>query len=235
MRKLLLTLSAFLCLLISTIAQNRTITGRVTDAKGQGVSGASVLVRGTRTGTTTLQVSSVDMTTEEVAIRGGSINVTLSASSASNLQEVVVVGYGTRTVRENIGSVSKVAGAKIANEPVSSFEQALAGKTAGVQISLGSGVLADRTAIRIRGINSINQSSQPLIVIDGVPQNDKVTNLNGFNSGNGTRFDPLQLINQNDIESIEVLKDAGASVLYGSRASNGVILITTERGHKGND
>ena len=248
MRKLLLTISSVLLLLISAFAQNRTVTGRVTDNNGIAVPRASVVVKGSKSGTSTnangeftlsvpasastLVISSIDMTSQQVAITGGSMTIALVAKPG-NLQEVVVVGYGTKTIRENTGAISKISGSKISGEPVSSFDQALAGKTAGVQISLGSGLLADRTAIRIRGVNSISQQSQPLIVIDGIPQNDKTTNLNGFNSGNTVRFDPLQLINSNDIESIEVLKDAGASVIYGSRASNGVILITTKKGKKG--
>lgn len=244
----MLALLAVLCFSIQLLAQNRTISGTVTDANGTPLPNVSVIVKGTKLGTTTnangsytitvpenartLTFSSVGQETREASISGNSVNVQLASSAAGNLSEVVVVGYGTRTVRENTGAVSKVNGAKIANEPVTSFEQALAGKTAGVQISLGSGILADRTAIRVRGINSISSSSQPLIVVDGIPQNT-VTNLNGFNGGNGTRFDPLALINPNDIESIEVLKDAGASVIYGSRAANGVVLITTKKGRTG--
>lgn len=250
MRRLLILVLGMLFISTQLLAQNRTVTGKVIDEKGQPVINASVLVKGTNLGTTTandgsfslsvpakakaLVVSFLGMEEREIPLTNSTAySVTLSASTRTDLQEVVVVGYGTtRTTRENTGSVSKVAGSKVSNEPVSSFEQALSGKTAGVQISLGSGMLADRTAIRVRGINSISSSSQPLVVIDGIPQNT-ATNLNGFNSGNGTRFDPLALVNSNDIESIEILKDAGASVIYGSRASNGVILITTKKGRKG--
>jgi TonB-dependent starch-binding outer membrane protein SusC len=247
MRKIVLFMLCALLTLSQTFAQTQIVTGRVTDDAGNPISGASVQGRGTKAGTTTgtdgsfslrvpqgirvLVISSVNFTPQDVAIGTSPVNVRLK-SSAENLSEVVVVGYGTKTVRENTGAIAKVSGARVSQEPVVSFDQALAGKTAGVQISLGSGVLADRTAIRVRGINSISSSSQPLVVIDGIPQNT-ATNLNGFNSGNGTRFDPLALINTNDIESIEVLKDAGASSLYGSRAANGVILITTKRGRRG--
>jgi TonB-linked SusC/RagA family outer membrane protein len=248
MRRLLLIMLGMLIMSFHVLAQNRTVTGTVTDDKGNPVPNASVVVKGTKNGTTTnsngsfslnvpanahyLVVSSIGLDAKEVALtNSGAYNVSL-ITSANGLQEVVVVGYGTRTVRENTGSIGKVSGEKIANEPVASLDQALAGKTAGVQISLGSGVLADRTAIRVRGINSISSSSQPLVVVDGVPQ-VTVTNLNGFNGGNGTRFDPLALIDPNDIESIDVLKDAGAASIYGSRASNGVIIITTKKGKKG--
>jgi len=248
MRKLLLIAGLFL-LSAHLFAQQRTVTGRVTDEKGGPVFGASITIKGTKAGTSSssdggfsiavpagakkLTVSGVGFETQELEIAGlQNLNVVMKPQN-KNLEEVLVVGYGVKTVRENTGSVSKVKGEKLANEPVQSIDQALAGKTAGVQITLGSGVLADRTAIRVRGINSISSSSQPLVVIDGIPQNANTYNLNGFNSGNGTRFDPLQLINPDDIESIDVLKDAGAAVIYGSRASNGVIVITTKRGRKG--
>lgn len=240
-----------LCLLLTISqlwAQNRTVKGKVTDEKGAAIANASVIVKGNTLGTTTaadgtfsitvaptvktLVVSSLNFTPVEVNVSGKTqVSVTLT-SSTENISEVVVVGYGTKAIRENTGSISKIAGDKIANEPVTSFNQGLAGKTAGVQVNLSTGLLADRTSIRVRGINSISSSSQPLIVVDGIPQ-IATTNLNGFNSGNGNRFDPLSLINSADIESIEILKDAGAAVLYGSQAANGVILITTKKGKKG--
>ncbi len=229
------------------LAQTRTITGKVTDASGAPIAGASVQIKGTSVGTVTstdgsytisvpanaksLVFSGADLEQREISIGSqNSISVSMQSNEKS-MQEVVVVGYGTKSVREVTGSIAKVGGDKIANEPVSSFSQALAGKTAGVQVNLSTGLLADRTAIRIRGVNSISSSSQPLVVIDGVPAFSG--NLNGFNGGNGTRFDPLSLINPNDIESVEVLKDAGAAAIYGSRASNGVLLITTKKGKKG--
>jgi TonB-linked SusC/RagA family outer membrane protein len=247
MRKLLF-LAAFFLLSAHLLAQQRTITGKLTDEKGGPVIGATVVIRGSTTGTSSntdgtfsinvptgakkLTISGIGLETQDFDITSGTTVNAILKPANKDLQEVLVVGYGVKTVRENTGAVSKVSGAKIVAEPVSSIDQALAGKTAGVQISLGSGVLADRTAIRIRGINSISASSQPLIVVDGIAQNPN-TNLNGFNSGNGTRFDPLALINPNDIESIDVLKDAGAASIYGSRASNGVIIITTKKGRKG--
>lgn len=245
----LLFLSGILLLSMSLLAQQRTVTGKVTDGKGSPIIGATIITKGgPSTGTSTkedgtfsvtvtastktLSISGIGWEKQDINITGRSeLTITLLPEDKS-LQEVLVVGYGVKTVRENTGSISKVSGARVAAEPVSSFDQALAGKTAGVQISNGAGILADRTAIRVRGINSISLSSQPLVVVDGIPQNG-VANLNSFNTGNSTRFDPLALINPNDIESIEVLKDAGAAVIYGSRASNGVILITTKKGRKG--
>lgn len=239
-----------LLLMVSQLwAQNRTVTGKVVDEKGVGIANASIVAKGNKVGTSSsidgsfslsiaqgtkaIMVSSLNYTPMEVNIGGkSSFSITLKASS-EDLQEVVVVGFGTKAIRENTGAISKIAGDRIANEPVTSFNQGLAGKTAGVQVNLSTGLLADRTSIRVRGINSISSSSQPLIVVDGIPQIN-TTNLNGFNGGNGNRFDPLSLINAADIESIEILKDAGAAVLYGSQASNGVILISTKKGKKGN-
>ncbi|RFM29894.1 SusC/RagA family TonB-linked outer membrane protein [Deminuibacter soli] len=248
MRKLLFLMCMCLCVTFAQ-AQTRQVTGVIRDDNGKPVAGATVSVKGSKTSAVTkedgsfsitvpdnaklLQVNFIGYKTEEVVLGSHFTgNVQLTASNKL-LDEVVVVGYGSKSTRELTGSVSKVAGDKIANEPVTSFNQALSGKTAGVQVNMSSGTPGDRTSIRVRGINSITSSSQPLIVIDGIAQVDNV-NLNSFNSGNGTRFDPLALVNPNDIESIEVLKDAGAAVIYGSRASNGVILITTKKGKRGN-
>jgi TonB-dependent starch-binding outer membrane protein SusC len=248
MRKLFTLLAAVVLLFGQLAAQsNRTITGKVTDDKGSPLAGVTVAAVGSdkkaltdEAGSFTISVSdkvkslrfsSVGFVLQDMNIVGKSSVAIKLATDENALAEVVVVGYGTKSAREVTGSVGKIDGAKIANEPVSSFNQALQGKTAGVQVNLSTGLLADRTAIRVRGVNSITSSSQPLIVIDGVPSYSG--NLNGFNSGNGTRFDPLALVNSADIESIEILKDAGAAAIYGSRGSNGVILITTKKGKKG--
>lgn len=248
MRKLCLLLAGLVFFCGHALAQSKTITGKVTDAKdGSPLSGVSVTVKGGQ-GTTTkddgtytltipasvksIEFSRVGFEPESRAVGAKTaISITMNSSDKA-LADVVVVGYGTKTVRENTGSISKVSGAKVAEIPLPSFDQALAGKTAGVQINATGGTLGDGVAIRIRGVNSISNSSQPLIVIDGIPQ-IALTNTNAFNSGDGTRFNPLAMINPNDIESYEVLKDAGSAVIYGSRASNGVILITTKKGKKG--
>lgn len=243
MRKFFLTLSAIFCLLVSTIAQNRTITGRVTDANGQAIAGASVLVKGTRIGTTTnsegtyslnvpanartLQVSSVNMATQDVAIRGNSVDVGLASNAANNLQEVVVVGYGTQKRKESTGSLATIKGGIVADKPIQSFDQALAGKAAGVQITVANGVLNSPPVFRIRGTNSISLSSYPLIVVDGVPT------LTGDYSSGSAAGNVLASINPNDIESIDIAKDAAAAAIYGSRAANGVVFITTKKGKSG--
>jgi TonB-linked SusC/RagA family outer membrane protein len=181
----------------------------------------------------TLVFSFIGLKTQEQAVAGRSIIDVALEGDVQQLEDVVVVAYGvTKSKNALSGAVSAVKGESIAAVPTSSFDQALAGKMAGVAITTASGLLAEGTSIRIRGTGSISLSSQPLVVIDGIPLTE-TTNLNIFNSGNGTRFNPMATVNQNDIESIEVLKDAAAAALYGSRAANGVVLITTKRGKAG--
>ncbi len=242
MRKLLLTLTAFLLFAGSLLAQ-KTVTGKVTDDKGNPIPNASVLVKGTTTGTSTkadgtfsltvpsnakaLIVSAIDMTTQERAI-GSQTSLDFSLTQEDKtISEVVVVGYGTQRKKEVTGSIASVKGAAIANKPVQSFEQALGGRAAGVQVTIPSGVLNAQPVIRIRGTNSISLSSYPLIVVDGVPA------YTGDFSGTSAAGNALASINPNDIESIDVSKDAAASAIYGSRAANGVVFVTTKKGKAG--
>ncbi|WP_242926620.1 SusC/RagA family TonB-linked outer membrane protein [Pontibacter vulgaris] len=230
-------------------AQNRTISGKVTDSgSGQPLPGVNVVVKGTTVGTytggdgsytvnvpsenATLLFSFLGYVAQEVNAAGKTaVNISLKEDSKA-LSEVVVVGYGVKDVKDVTGSITSIKAATIENQPVQSFDQSLAGRAAGVQITNTSGALADGVTVRVRGVGSISNSSQPLYVIDGVPM-AQVANLNTFNGGNGTRYNPLADLNPNDIASIEVLKDAAASALYGSRAANGVILVTTKRGKSG--
>lgn len=225
------------------LAQTRTVTGTVTDANGSPIPNASILIKGTRIGTNsdnegkysinlpagarTLVISSVGQTQVEYNIGNkGIINASL-ASADRSLQEVVVVGYGTQRRREATGSTVSVKGAALAEKPVQSFESALAGKAAGVQITVPNGVVNNPPVFRIRGTNSVSLSSYPLIVVDGVPT---FTTDQGSTSAPAN---PLASINPNDIESIDIAKDAAATAIYGSRAANGVVFITTKRGKSG--
>lgn len=242
MRKLISTLLVAMALVLNVAAQDRTISGRVTDASGQAVPGASVLVKGTQIGATTnaegnftlnvpanattLQISSVNMTSQEVAIRGTSVDVAL-ISSAGNLQEVVVVGYGTQKKITLTGSPTTVKGSSLENKPFSSVDKALQGQVAGLQSVASSGAPGATQDIRIRGISSINAGNAPLWVIDGAIVNT------GDASRLQTTANLLSTLNSNDIESITVLKDAASTSIYGSRAANGVILVTTKRGRAG--
>ncbi len=242
MRKQVLLLSGFLLCSLLMLAQ-RTITGKVTDDKGNPVANASVLVKGTTKGTTTktdgtfsievpsaakaLIFSSVDMLTVEKPIGSEtSISVSLIAEEKT-MSEVVVTGYGTTRKKDLTSSIATVKGATIANKPIQSFEQALAGRATGVQITVPNGVLNTPPVFRIRGTNSISLSSYPLIVVDGVP-----TPTGDFSS-TAAAGNALASINPNDIESIDIAKDAAATAIYGSRAANGVVFITTKKGKAG--
>jgi TonB-linked SusC/RagA family outer membrane protein len=224
-------------------AQNRAVTGRVIGSDGGGLPGVTVLVKGGTQGTatdidgrytlsvpataTTLVFSFVGYDSKEAKIGDGPINVTL-ASNPTSLDEAVVVGYGTQSRRDLTGSVATVAGKDIATLPVQSFDQALQGRAPGVNITTPNGVLNNPPIIRVRGVNSISLSSQPLIVIDGIP-----TYTGNQSAVGSVPNNPLANLNPDDIESMDVLKDASATAIYGSRAAAGVILVTTKRGKKG--
>lgn len=217
---------------VTAFAQNTTVTGRVTNAAGDPVIGASVQVKGTTTGTTTdnngsysivaarnsvLVFSSVNFTDQEITVGSKStINVQLASSSASDLGEVVVVGYGSQRKEAITGSVASINGQKMREVPAPNISQALQGRIAGVEMSQNSTRPGATMQIRIRGTRSLSADNNPLIVLDGIPYIGSIGD-----------------INPNDIKSIEILKDASATAIYGSRGANGVILVTTEKGSKG--
>jgi iron complex outermembrane receptor protein len=226
---------------ISVSAQDRTVTGKVTDAKdGAPLVAASVTVKGSTNGTatakdgtftlkvasnvTTLVISYLNYTTKEVVLDSkNTVNVALSQTS-DLLNEVVVIGYGSVRKKDLTGSVSTVSAKDFNTGAISTPEQLIAGKVAGVSIISNSGAPGSGSTIRIRGGASLNASNDPLIVIDGMP-------IDG--GGISGQANALALINPNDIESFSVLKDASAAAIYGARASNGVILITTKKGKQG--
>ncbi|MEZ0484105.1 SusC/RagA family TonB-linked outer membrane protein [Fibrella aquatica] len=245
MRKLF-TGSWLLLMLLSLpmLAQDITIRGQVTSSDDSSpLPGVSVQVKGTTRGISTdgqgryqltapaggrIVFSFIGYLPQEVAVNNQStINIKLAVNSAV-LNEVVVVGYGSQSKKTLTGAISSVEGAVIANKPVQSFDQALQGRAAGVNIITPNGVLNNAPVIRVRGVSSISGSSSPLIVIDGLPINSGNVSSGGFTVNN-----PLGDINPNDIESLEILKDAGATAIYGSRAAGGVILITTKKGKEG--
>lgn len=243
MKKVLLGFALSFLTLVSVLAQTKTITGRVTSSEEpEGIPGASVVVKGTTQGTVTnldgtysiavpadagtLVFSFVGYLTKEVSIGSSTtINVQLDAD-VKLLSEIVVTGYGTQERREITGSVASINNASIENLVSPSFDSQLAGRAAGVSVTVPSGILGSRPIIRIRGVNSLSGGADPLIVIDGVPVVD--SDRSGAVASN-----PLANINPADIESYEVLKDGSATAIYGSRAANGVILITTKRGQSG--
>lgn len=233
--------SFFLFLSLGVFAQDRTISGRITDQKDGSPLVATITVKGTSIAATTgvdgsfklsvpadarlLVITSVGFVQKEVAV-ADELNVSLAAGDNS-LSEVVVVGYGTKIKRDLIGSVAKVGAKELGNTPATSFENALQGRAAGVQVEQQNGKLGQGIKVRIRGSASVTAGNEPLYVIDGIPVT--TTNL----SSNGAQTSPLADINTNDIESIEILKDASSAAIYGSRGSNGVVLITTKRGKAG--
>jgi TonB-linked SusC/RagA family outer membrane protein len=243
MKKLLQSLFVIMFFAISAFGQNRTITGTVTSKEDNlPIPGVSIRLNGAAGGTTTgsngkfsisvpsnvtsLQFSFVGYLTQTRPVTAsGVVNVSLDAD-AQGLSEVVVVGYGTQTRKEITGSVGSVKGETLSNLAGPSFDKQLAGQVTGVQASNTSGVLGQPARIRIRGTNSISSSADPLYVVDGVPY------ISG-DQGAVTSYNPLGDINPNDIESYDVLKDGAATAIYGSRAANGVILITTKRGKTG--
>ncbi len=241
MRKTLLQFFALL-ITMQSFAQN-TITGKITDEQtGAPIAGATVIVKGEKTGvfsqtdgsfsiktnasSNTLLVTSIGYADKEVPINGSVINITLTQASKS-LSDVVVVGYGTSIRKDITGSVSQVNAKNITNTPATSFETAIQGRAAGVFVEQQNGKLGQAINVTIRGGSSVTAGNQPLYVVDGIP----VTA--GDLSSNGSSTNSLSDINMNDIASIEILKDASSAAIYGSRASNGVVLITTKKGKAG--
>ena len=243
MKKFLFFLLAF-TVSLTVFAQNRTITGTVTDAKsGTTLPGVSVTVKeapgiGTQTDANgqyslsvpasakTLVVNYIGFGTLQIPITGTLVNAAIR-ENAQQLSEVVVVGYGTQTRQSVTGSIAGVTAKDIQETPVTTVEQAIQGKIAGVSVQSNNGKLGQGMQIRVRGTSSLSAGNQPLYVVDGVP----ITSSS--QSGTSAATNPIADINFNDIESIDVLKDASASAIYGARASNGVVLITTKKGKSG--
>ncbi len=225
---------------IPALAQDKIVTGKVTDSKdGSAMVNVTVKVKGSKLATQTdaagrfkiavpssgagLLFSFVGYAEQELPVNGNTLSVQLTSSSAS-LSEVIVIGYGTARKKDLTGSVSTISSKDFQQGAISTPEQLISGKVAGVSITSNGGAPGSGSVIRIRGGASLNASNDPLIVIDGMPLE---------NAGISGIANPLSLINPNDIETFTVLKDASAAAIYGSRASNGVILITTKKGKSG--
>jgi len=220
---------------IQPAAQVISVSGKITDTKGLGLPGVSILVKGTKTGVvsdingnyaikvpdqkTVLVFSFIGMVSQEVSVSDRTVINIVLADTPQSLGDVVVVGYGTQSRTTVTSSITKVEGKNIGNQPVSTPGEALAGLAAGVQVQSDQGGKPGAApTIRVRGVSSLSSSNDPLYVVDGYPL-ETAANFN--------------LINPSDIESIEVLKDAASAAIYGSRAANGVVLVTTKRGKAG--
>ena len=221
--------------------QKKTVTGKVTDETNAPLPGVTVVIKGTSQGTVTnvdgiyripgvqegdiLVFSFVGMLTQEVVV-GEQTNVDIAMKTdAIGVEEVIAIGYGTQKRRDITGAVASVKGETLNILPSSSVEQKLAGRAAGVQVTQGSGIPGAGASIRVRGVGTVN-NAEPLYVVDGII-------LGNVNSGGQTSISPLSMLNPNDIESIDILKDASATAIYGARAGNGVVIITTKRGSAG--
>ena len=246
---LLTTLCVVACTSMQVVnAQQIAVAGKVTGSDGTPLIGVTVSVKGTTISTSTnenglfslnadhnatLVVSYIGYTSQEIPLNGRkAINITLNQDDQA-IDEVMVVAYGTAKKSSFTGSAANVNYEKEAKDiPVTSFEQALTGRVPGVQINTTSGQAGSTSSIRVRGIGSMNASNEPLYVVDGVPVvSGNVGQMSGALSGSSNNI--MATINPNDIESISILKDAAAASLYGSRAANGVVIITTKSGKAG--
>ena len=241
-RKLFVTICLALCS-IGIYAQS-TVTGTVTGGdSGEPLEGVAIVVKGTTIGAFTnaegkfsielpadavaLTASLIGYRVQEIPLNGQTnFNISMTAGELA-LDEIVITGYGTQIKRELTGNIVKVSGEEIENLPVPSIEQALQGRTAGVFVEAVNGKPGGQIRMRVRGASSISASNQPLFVIDGIPVTTDAQNTSG------AAINPLADLNFNDVESIEILKDASAAAIFGSRAANGVVIITTKQGQQG--
>ncbi|MFO7721119.1 MAG: TonB-dependent receptor [Gillisia sp.] len=251
MKQIIIKNMLFVCaFLLIGMAQAQTVSGTVSDPNGP-LPGANVAVKGTNIGAISdfdgqytlenvpsdavLVFSFVGFITQEVPVNGrATVNVTLN-EDASSLDEVVVIGYGTQSLRDATGAVSVVNADQFNKGVISSPEQLIQGKSAGVQITQSSGEPGAGMQVRIRGTASVRSNNNPLFVVDGVPLSGEDTSAGGADIGAGSSSarNPLNFLNPNDIESISILKDASATAIYGSRGANGVVIITTKSGRAG--
>ncbi|MEM1135240.1 MAG: SusC/RagA family TonB-linked outer membrane protein, partial [Bacteroidota bacterium] len=246
MNKLLLSLS-FWCFLglSTTLAQEKTVTGTViSEADGSPLPGVSIVVKGTTQGTISnidgkysinvpssdaiLVYTFVGMSSIELEVGNQSVIDVNLAEDVTKLSEIVITGYGQQLKTDLTGNIAKISGDDIENMPVTNFEETLQGRASGVFVEASNGKLGQGMKMRIRGSSSVTADNQPLFVIDGVP----ITNQNIGNPDEAP-VNPLSDINFNDVESIDILKDASAAAIYGSRAANGVVIITTKKGTRG--
>ncbi|HVI46674.1 MAG TPA: SusC/RagA family TonB-linked outer membrane protein [Chitinophaga sp.] len=255
MNKLRLFKNLFLCTLLLiqgfVMAQNRTITGKVTDSQGAAIPGATIQIKGTKSGTTadadgnfklslptsanTLIISFMGQKTQEVNVANQTtVNIKLEAENTT-LTDVVVVGYGTTRKKDITGAIAQVKAGDFNKGITTAPDQLIQGKVSGLMVVNNSGAPGAATTVRIRGVSSVRSGNQPLYVVDGVPLDGRVArpSLNVGGLGQTPDANPLNFINSSDIASMDILKDASATAIYGSRGANGVIIISTKKGTPG--
>ncbi|SFN73821.1 iron complex outermembrane recepter protein [Chitinophaga sp. YR627] len=250
-RKVRLLCSLLLLVAGIASAQTKPVTGKITDENGSAVPGATVQVKGTSTGTatgadgtfklnvpataTTLVVSFVGYVQQEIAIAGKSEFSIALVPTSTTLTDVVVVGYGTTRKKDLTGSVVSIKSADFNRGIVTAPDQLIQGKVAGLMVIANSGAPGGATTVRIRGNSSVRTGNQPLYVIDGMPLDGRTAKPSVSANGLGQTPDanPLNFINSFDIQSMDVLKDASATAIYGARGANGVVIITTKKGAVG--
>ncbi len=224
--------------------QSKKVSGKVTDTAGMPLPGVSVIIRGTTTGAITdangnysilnvpenaiLQFSFVGMKPQDIVVGDKAVIHVKLDEETIGLEEVIAIGYGTVKKSDLTGSVSSIKTEDLQKVPVTSFDQAIQGRAAGVQVTQASSAPGGRVLIRVRGGNSLSSSNEPLYVVDGYP-----ISAGTSAGGSGAGQNPLATLNTSDIASIEILKDASATAIYGARGANGVVLITTKRGQIG--
>lgn len=242
MRKLAMLFFCLTVSFLSVFGQNRVIKGTVLDAEGKPVSGASVFAKGAKSGVITgkdgsftlqvaesvkaVEITSLGFEKKEIIIgANGIVNISLD-KKYDPLDEVIVTGYQVKKKRDDAGAISSVRGKDIENLPNLSVDKALQGKAAGVLVQSNNGIPGGAINVRIRGQGSYLAGNDPLYIVDGVQFNLRL-------DGNYTQNNPLAFLNPDDVESIDILKDAATASIYGSNASNGVVLITTKKGKAG--
>lgn len=251
MRKFMIFCAVNLWMAASVFAQTRQISGIVTDQKGTPIPSASITIKGAKLGTSTaedgsfklsvpetaktLQVKSINFIDQDVALGTKTSFMIKMEAATQNLEEVVVVGYGTQRKSNVTASIAKIDASKIENKPFASIDQMLQGAAPGLQATSSTGQPGAVTPIRIRGIGSFSYAgARPLYIVDGAQINDgDVSNGNGGGFSINPSTNVLATINSDDIESINILKDAAATSIYGSRGANGVVVITTKSGKVG--
>ncbi|MEH0157806.1 TonB-dependent receptor [Limibacter armeniacum] len=250
MKKLLFTFICALMVPLTILAQDRTITGTITDENNESLPGVSIVIKGTTSGTTTdlsgkytlklrseediLTVSYIGYLTKEIQVGNRSVLDLQMEIDAEQLEEVVVVGYGSMEKKDVTGAMSSVTSEGFNKGAMTSADQLIQGKVAGVMMTPASGEPGGGVNIRVRGGTSLTASNEPLYVIDGFPIDNTASDPgSGSNLATSGARNPLNSINPADIESIDILKDASATAIYGSRGANGVIIITTKKGKEG--